>query len=92
MQDRVQGINKVIEASDNDRNNNKARLASLVTSADLVRCGNFIDKVREERLNGVKERQVSKFHILYNKNKQGDNRVRTDNRQNQGVNTGRQEL
>ena len=94
MQDRVQGINKVIEASDNNGNNNKARLTSLVTSADLDRCGNFIEKVREERFNRVKERQVSKFHILYNKNKQGpsDNMVRTDNRLNQGVNADRQGL
>ena len=51
LQDRVWGINKVIEVSDNNGNNNKARLASLVTSADLDRCGNFIDKVREERFN-----------------------------------------
>ena len=61
---------------------------SLVTSDDPDRCGNFIEKVREERFNRVKERQVSKFHILYNKNKQGPsyNRVRADNRPNQGVN------
>ena len=63
LQDRVQGINKVIEVSDNSGNNNKARLVSLVTSADLDKCGNFIDKVREERFNRVKERQVSKFHV-----------------------------
>ena len=92
MQDRVQGINKVVEASDNNGNNNKARQASLATSADLDRCGNFIEKVREERLKRVKERQVSKFHILYNKNKQGpsDNRARKDNRPNQGVHADRQ--
>ena len=49
MQDRVRGINKAIEVSDNNRNNNKARLASLVTSEDLDRCSNFTEKVREER-------------------------------------------
>ena len=37
LQDRVRGINKVIEASNNNGNNNKARLASLVTRADLDR-------------------------------------------------------
>ena len=56
MQDRVRGINKVIDVSDNSRNNNKARVASLVTSADLDRCGNFIEKVREERYIKVKDR------------------------------------
>ena len=92
LQDRVQGINKVIEVSNNNGNNNKARLASLVTSADLDKYGNFSDKVREERFNKVKERQVSKFHILYNKNTQGqsNNRVRIDNRQ--GVNAYRSGL
>ena len=44
-QDRVRGINRVIEASDNNRDNNRARLASLVTNTDLERCGNFIEKV-----------------------------------------------
>ena len=92
MQDRVRGINKVIEVSNNNRNNNKVRLASLVTSADLDRCGNFVEKVREERYNRVKERQVSKFYILHNKSKQGldNNRDRTDNRSYQGVNAERQ--
>ena len=61
MQDRVRGISKVIEASDNNRDNNKDRLASLVTSTNLDRCGKFIDKVREERYNRVKARQVRKF-------------------------------
>ena len=92
LQDRVQGINKVIEVSNNNGNNNKARLVSLVTSADLYRCCNFIDKVREERFNKVTERQVSKFHSLYNKNTQGqsNNRVRINNRQ--GVNVHRSGL
>ena len=94
MQDRVRGINKVIEVSDNNRNNNKARIASLVTSADLDRCGNFIEKVREERYNRVKDRQVRKFHNLYSKNKQNqnNNRVRLDSRSSQGVNADRQGL
>ena len=40
---------------------NKARLASIVTRSDLDRCDSFIDKVREERFNWVKQRQVRKF-------------------------------
>ena len=42
MQDRVRGIYKVIEVSNNNRNNNKAKLASLVINAELDRCSNFI--------------------------------------------------
>ena len=87
-------INKIIEVSDNNGNNNKARLASLVTSVDLEKCGNFIHKVRDERFNRVKQRQVSKFHSLYSKNIQGqsNNRGRIDNRPNQGVNADRSGL
>ena len=94
MQDRVRGIIKVIEVSDNNRDNNKARLVSLVTSADPDRYGNFIEKVREERYNMVKTRQVRKFHILYSKNKQNqnNNRVILGSRSNQGVNADRQGL
>ena len=94
MQDRVRGINKVIEVIDNKRDNNKARLASLVTSADLDRCNNFIEKVREESYNRVMVRQVRRFHILYSKIKQSqnNNRLRLGSRSNQGVNADKQGL
>ena len=94
MQDWVRGINKVIEASDNNMDNNKARLVSLVTSTDLDRCGKFIDKVREERYNRVKARQVRKFQILYSKSQQNHNNERdtNTNRSSQGVSTNRQGL
>ena len=67
LQDRVQRINKVIKASNNNGNNNKARLVSLVTRSDLDRCDHFIEKVREESFNRVKQRQVSKFQILFDR-------------------------
>ena len=37
LQDSVRGINKVIEASNNNGNSNKASLSSLVTRGDLDR-------------------------------------------------------
>ena len=92
MQDRVREINRVIEDSNNNRDNNRARLVSLVTSTDLERCSNFIEKVREERYNRVKVRQVRKFHILYGKSRQhSNNNVRdlNTNRSSQGVNVNR---
>ena len=64
LQDRVWCINKVIEDSNNNGNNNKARLASLVTRSDLERCDSFIENVREERFNQVKTKtgkKISKF-------------------------------
>ena len=91
MQDRVRGINRTIEESDNNTNNNKTRLASLVTSADLDRCGKFIDKVREDRYDRVKARQVRKFHILCSKSKHYKaNNNNSQNGLSQGVNANRQ--
>ena len=46
LQDRVRGINKVIEGRNNNGNNNKFGLASLVTRADFDRCDHFIENVR----------------------------------------------
>ena len=79
MQDWVRGIYRIIENSDNNRDNNKAKLASIVTSTDLDRCGKFNDKVREVRYNRVKARQVRKFQILFSKSKQNKDR---DNNKN----------
>ena len=70
LQDRVWCINKTIEDSGNRVNNNKTKLASLVTSlGDLDKCSRFIKEVRGVRYNKVKDRQVRKFHNLLNKNK-----------------------
>ena len=94
MQDRVRRINRIIEESVNNSNNNQARLVSIVTNTHLNRCGSFIDKVREERYNRVKARQVRNFHILFNKSKhfkaRDNNNNSNPNRSSQGVNTNRQ--
>ena len=60
----------------------------MVTQVDLDRCSNFIEKVRLERFNQVRTRQVRKFHILCSKNgnKQANSRDR-DNRIPIGVYT-----
>ena len=90
MQDRVRGINSTIQASKDNGNHNKTRLASIVTQVDLDRCVSFIEKVRQDRLNKVKDRQVRKFDILSNKNKtnQGSNHScnNNNNRPTQGGN------
>ena len=68
LQDRVKCINKTIEDSGNRINNNKTKLASLVTSAgDLDKCSKFINEVRGVRYYKVKERQVRKFNNLLHK-------------------------
>ena len=70
MQDRVRGINSTIQASKDNGNNNKTRLASIVTQVDLDRCISFIEKVRQDRFNKVKDRQVRKLTFLVIKTNQ----------------------
>ena len=91
MQDRVRGINNTIQASEDNGNQNKTRLASIVTQVDFDRCANFIEKVRIEWFNKVKARQVRKFDILSNKNKsnQDSNHSYNNNRPTQGLNVAR---
>ena len=90
MQDRVRGINSTMQASKDNGNHNKTRLASTVTQVDLDRCVSFIEKVRQHRFNKVKDRQVRKFDILGNKSKpnQGSNHSsnNNNNRPTQGGN------
>ena len=88
MQDRVRSINKTIQASEDQGNQNKTKLAPMVTQVDLDRCSIFIEQVRLERFNQVKARQVRRFHILCNKNsnKQANNNRDRDNRTLLGVN------
>ena len=64
----------------------------MVTQVDLDRCISFIEKVRQERFNKVKARQVRKFDILSNKNKPNQDSYNdsfSNNRPTQGVNAAR---
>ena len=90
MQDRVRSINKSLQASKDQGNLNKTKLASMVTQVDLDRCSNFIEKVQLERFIQVKARQVRKFSILCNKNNvtQTSNNRDSNNRNPLGVNVG----
>ena len=91
MQDRVRGTNNTIQVSENNGNHNKTKLASTVTQVDLDRCISFIEKVRQERFNKVKARQVRKFNILSNKNipNQVSNNSSNNNRSTKGGNVAR---
>ena len=60
----------------------------MVTKVDFEKCSNFINKVREDRFNKVKARQVSKFNLLQNKNKQREvnRQTQANNRTIEGAN------
>ena len=80
LQDRVRCFNKTMEAAVNTINNSRSRLASMVTNTtDLDRCNKFIDKVREDRYDKAKDRQVRKFNILISKSKNSHNNSSINN-------------
>ena len=60
---------------------------STIREVDFEQCSNFINKVREDRFNKVKARQVSKFNLLQNRNKNKQSQaMQTNNRTIEGVN------
>ena len=68
LQDRVKCINATVEHNGSNINNNRSRLASMVTNTtDIDQCSKFIDKVGEDRFFKMKDRQVNKFNILVRK-------------------------
>ena len=89
LQDRVRGINKTIQDSEDQVNSSRSRLASIITQVDLDRCTDVIEKVRLERFKQVKNRQVRKLHILSSKHHSGqvNNNTDNNNRVILGVNT-----
>ena len=91
MHNRVRTINNTIQASEDNGNHNKTRLASIVTQVDLGRCINFIEKVRQGRFNKVKDRQARKFELLKNRNNpiQDSNHNSNNNRPTQRCNEAR---
>ena len=88
MGDSVRSIKKTIQASKDQGNQNRTTLASMVTQVDKDRCSNFIEKVRLERFNQARNRQVRKLHIpsSKNSNKQANKNRDRDNRILLGVN------
>ena len=91
LQDRVRGINKTIQTREDQVKLSRGKLASMVTQVDLDRCTDFIEKVRLERFNQVKNRQVRKLHILSSKHNsdQDNNNRNSNNRITLGVNANR---
>ena len=90
LQDRVRSINYTIKTSKDNASIHKTKLASMVTKVDFEKCTNFINKVREDRFNKVKARQVSKFNLLQNRNKnkqsQANRQLQANNRTIEGAN------
>ena len=67
LQDRVRGINRTIQDSEDQANSSRSKLVAIITQVDLDRCTDFIEKVRLERFKQVKDTQLRKLHTLSNK-------------------------
>ena len=90
VQERVKCINNILQDNREGIPSSMSRLFSIVTDQAIQQqCTEFIDKVREVRFNKVRDRQVSKFTRLLNKNSfngnsennNSNNRVRANNNQ-----------
>ena len=72
LQDRVKGINSVLQDNTLRLHRCRSVLVSLVTSTTMDKCTNFINKVRESRYIKVRDRQMNKFNRLMGKDKDRD--------------------
>ena len=78
LQERVRYITVILDNNGKKLEINRSRLLSLVTTTTTQgKCEEFINKVREDRFNKIKERQVSKFNRLVNKMSNKDKETST---------------
>ena len=73
IQDRVKSINGILCDTEVKVDSCGSRLSSMVTSSTMVRCIEFINKVRELGFIKVRDRQANKFHILVGKSNRSNN-------------------
>ena len=64
LQDRIQGINGILQDNTVKLHRCRSRMTSLVTSTTMEKCSNFLKKVRESRFIKVRDTQVNKCNRL----------------------------
>ena len=67
LQDRIKSINSLQGNNDKQRDRCKSQLGSIISTTSMLECQELIDKVRESRFLKVRERQISKFNRLLQK-------------------------
>ena len=75
----VRCINVILDNNGKKLEINRLRLLLLVTTTTTTqgKCAEFINKVREDRFNKIKQRHVSKFNRLINKTSNKDRETST---------------
>ena len=64
LQDRIKGINGILQDNAIKLDRCRSRLLSLVTTTTMKKCIDFINKLREFRFTKIRDRQVNKFNRL----------------------------
>ena len=73
LQGRVRHINVILDNNGKKLETSMSRLLSLATTTTTQdKCTEFINNIRENRFNKIKERQVTKFNTLINKPSDND--------------------
>ena len=68
LQESIRYINVIFDTNGKKLEINRSRLLSLVTTTTTQgKCVDFINKVREDRFNKIKQKQISKFNRLISK-------------------------
>ena len=84
LQDRVKGINGILQDNAIKLDRCRSRFSSLVTKTTVEKCTDFINNVREFRFIKIRNRQVNKFNTLMgNKDRKLTAQLLANNNQSQ---------
>ena len=67
LQARIKAINSILDNVAKQTEECRSQLASIISAQRLRECQGFLDKVGEMRFTKVKQRQLNKYNILFNK-------------------------
>ena len=71
LQTRLKSINSLLDNNAKQLELTRSKIASILTPPNYQQCQEFIENIKEKRINKVKERQVRKLNNLINKKKGG---------------------
>ena len=71
LQTRLKSINSLLDNNAKQLELTRSKIASILTPLNYQECHDFIDKIKENRVEKVRERQVRKLNNLINKKEGG---------------------
>ena len=67
LQTRLKSINSLLDNNAKQLELTRSKIVSILTAPNYQQCQEFIEKIKEKRINKVKDRQVRKLNNLINK-------------------------